>query len=65
MVLKRVKLGKVISMYGQEIHLTVVPKPLRTTLLRLSHDFNGHVGAKKVKAILNRPQQLAFYQSPE
>ena len=36
---------------GHEIHLT---KPLRSTLLRLSHDFNGHVGVKKVKAILNR-----------
>ena len=40
---------------GQEIHLTVVPKRLRTTLLSLSHDFNGHLGVKKVNAILNRP----------
>ena len=38
---------------GQEIHLTIVPKHLRTTILRLSHDFNGHLGVKKVKAILN------------
>ena len=34
--------------------LTIASKLLRTTLLRLSHDFNGHVGVKKVKAILNR-----------
>ena len=39
---------------GQEIHLAVVSKPLRTALLRLSHDYNDHVGLKKVKAILNR-----------
>ena len=38
---------------GQEIHLSVVPKPLRTSLLRWSHDFNGDVEVK-VKTILNR-----------
>ena len=39
---------------GKDIHLTIVPKPLRTSLLRLSHDFSGHVGVKRVKVILNR-----------
>ena len=34
--------------FGQEMHLTIIPKPLRTTLLRLSHDFKSKLGTKLV-----------------